>query len=256
LALRRGPRASIAARARTRGGGTDLSHRSARGAHEPRGRERRLCAARRDGAASRRTLRRADPLCRGQAGPRSALRVGRLAASRGARLAAARDVRVRPTQDRPLVSRSSGLGRGRSQSRVSAVARRAVSGRRGEAMRFVLVGGNGQIGWELRRALAPLGDVVALERNGDDALCADLEKPEPLRGALRRIRPDVIVNAAAYTDVDRAESDRERATRINADGPALLAAEAKRLDACLVHYSTDYVFDGSGDQAWSEDDSP
>lgn len=123
-------------------------------------------------------------------------------------------------------------------------------------MKLVLLGGDGQIGWELRRALAPLGDVVALERNGDDALCADLEKPEPLRGALRRIRPDVIVNAAAYTDVDRAESDRERATRINADGPALLAAEAKRLDACLVHYSTDYVFDGSGDQAWSEDDSP
>lgn len=123
-------------------------------------------------------------------------------------------------------------------------------------MRIVLLGGNGQIGWELRRALAPLGEIVALERSGDDELCADLEKPESMRGALRRIRPDVIVNAAAYTDVDRAESEREHATRINAEGAALLGAEAKRLDARLVHYSTDYVFDGGGSRAWNEDDTP
>jgi dTDP-4-dehydrorhamnose reductase len=83
---------------------------------------------------------------------------------------------------------------------------------------------------------------------------ADLEKPDLLRAAVRQARPDVIVNAAAYTDVDRAESEPERAARINADAPALLAAEAKLLDACLIHYSTDYVFDGSGTRPWTEDD--
>ncbi|HEX6996170.1 MAG TPA: dTDP-4-dehydrorhamnose reductase [Gammaproteobacteria bacterium] len=122
-------------------------------------------------------------------------------------------------------------------------------------MRIVLLGGTGQIGWELRRALAPLGDVLALERSGDDEVSADLERPEPLRRALRRSRPDVIVNAAAYTDVDRAETEPERAARINAEGPRILASEAKRLDAWLVHYSTDYVFDGSGDRPWAEDDA-
>lgn len=122
-------------------------------------------------------------------------------------------------------------------------------------MRIVLLGGNGQIGWELRRALAPLGEVLALERSGDDEICADLEEPESLRRAVRRARPDVIVNAAAYTDVDRAESEPERAARVNAEGPRVLASEAKRLDAWLVHYSTDYVFDGSGDQPWTEDDA-
>jgi len=123
-------------------------------------------------------------------------------------------------------------------------------------MRIVLLGGNGQIGWELRRALAPLGDVVVLERGGDDEVHADLEKPETLRRAFERVRPDVIVNAAAYTDVDRAESEPERAARVNADGPRFLASEAKRLGAWLVHYSTDYVFDGGGDRPWSEDDAP
>lgn len=122
-------------------------------------------------------------------------------------------------------------------------------------MRIVLLGGNGQIGWELRRALAPLGEVVALDRCSDEA-CGDLEKPDMLRAALRRLQPEVIVNAAAYTDVDRAESEPQRAACINAEGPALLAAEAKRLGASLVHYSTDYVFDGAGTRPWHEDDAP
>jgi dTDP-4-dehydrorhamnose reductase len=134
-------------------------------------------------------------------------------------------------------------------------------------MRVLLLGGNGQVGWELRRALAPLGEVVVLGRAGTPgaiadfdppdraAQDADLEKPDPLRLAVRRTRPEVIVNAAAYTDVDRAESEPDRAARVNAEAPALLAAEAKQLDAWLVHYSTDYVFDGSGTRPWTEDDA-
>lgn len=121
-------------------------------------------------------------------------------------------------------------------------------------MKLVLLGGNGQVGWELRRSLAPLGELYVLDRNGDGLSCGDLEKPDLLTRALRRLEPDVIVNAAAYTNVDRAESEQDRAVHINATAPVLLAAEAKRLDARLVHYSTDYVFDGSGTSAWCEED--
>lgn len=120
-------------------------------------------------------------------------------------------------------------------------------------MRIVVLGGNGQVGWELQRALAPLGDVVALARNGSGDECGDLDNPDALRRALRRCRPHVIANAAAYTDVDRAEREPDRAQRVNADGPAVLAEEAKRANAWLVHYSTDYVFDGSGTEPWDED---
>ena len=121
-------------------------------------------------------------------------------------------------------------------------------------MRIVLLGGSGQVGWELQRALAPLGEIAALARelHGDE--CGDLENPEGLRRALRRLGPDVIVNAAAFTDVDRAEAEPERARRVNAEGPEILAGEAKRLDAWLIQYSTDYVFDGSGVKPWREDD--
>jgi dTDP-4-dehydrorhamnose reductase len=123
-------------------------------------------------------------------------------------------------------------------------------------MRIVVLGSNGQVGWALQRAFAPLGDVVAIGRNGRNEPCGDLENADGLWRTLQRLRPDVIANAAAYTDVDRAESEPELADRVNADGPAILASAAKRLDAWLIHYSSDYVFDGSGTKPWSEDDVP
>lgn len=122
-------------------------------------------------------------------------------------------------------------------------------------MKIIVLGCNGQVGWELQRALAPLGDLTALGRETSSGLCGDLENPDDLRRTLRRLRPHVIANAAAYTDVDRAESEPERAHRVNTEGTRILAGEAKRLDAWLVHYSTDYVFDGSGTEPWHEEDA-
>ena len=122
-------------------------------------------------------------------------------------------------------------------------------------MSILLLGKNGQVGWELQRSLAPLGDVVALDRGGDGGLCGDLANPDGLVATVRAVRPQVIVNAAAYTAVDKAESEPELARRINADAPAALAREAAARGALLVHYSTDYVFDGSGEQPWREDDA-
>ena len=120
-----------------------------------------------------------------------------------------------------------------------------------------MLGCHGQVGFELTRALAPIGAVTALGREASNSgLCGDLECPEELRRTLRRLAPDVIANAAAYTDVDGAEAERERAERVNAEAPALLADEAASSKAWLVHYSTDYVFDGSGTSAWREDDEP
>ncbi|KQM75472.1 dTDP-4-dehydrorhamnose reductase [Xylophilus sp. Leaf220] len=116
-------------------------------------------------------------------------------------------------------------------------------------MRIMLLGSSGQVGWELQRSLAPLGDVTVLPRSA-----ADLESPDLLTEAVRAVRPDVIVNAAAHTAVDKAESEAERAHRINAEAPGVLGHEAARLGALLVHYSTDYVFDGGGTRAWSEAD--
>jgi dTDP-4-dehydrorhamnose reductase len=120
-------------------------------------------------------------------------------------------------------------------------------------MKILLLGPNGQVGWELHRSLQPLGEVIALGRQQGD-LCGDLSRPEDLIATVRALRPEVIVNAAAYTAVDKAESEPGLASIINAQGPAVLAREAEALGACLVHYSTDYVFDGSGDQPWIEDD--
>jgi len=119
-------------------------------------------------------------------------------------------------------------------------------------MKILLLGKNGQVGWELQRALAPVGTVVALDRGGADGLHGDLEDLDGIDRTVRSLAPDVIVNAAAYTAVDKAETDVERAQRINAEAPGVLARAAATVGALLVHYSTDYVFDGSGDTPWHE----
>jgi dTDP-4-dehydrorhamnose reductase len=121
-------------------------------------------------------------------------------------------------------------------------------------MKVLLLGKNGQVGWELQRSLATLGDVVALDRNLDDGLCGDLADVEGLRATIQRVAPDIIVNAAAYTAVDKAESERDLALLINAKAVQTIAEEAKKLDCWFVHFSTDYVFDGAGSTAWREDD--
>jgi dTDP-4-dehydrorhamnose reductase len=121
-------------------------------------------------------------------------------------------------------------------------------------MRILLLGSNGQVGWQLRRSLSVLGEVTALHRNSSP-LCGDLGQTDALAGTVRRLAPDVIVNAAAYTAVDRAETERDAAFAVNAGACEVLAAEASRLGAWLVHYSTDYVFDGSGERPWQENDA-
>ncbi|WP_207281347.1 dTDP-4-dehydrorhamnose reductase [Pseudomonas sp. FW300-N2F2] len=122
-------------------------------------------------------------------------------------------------------------------------------------MKILLLGKNGQVGWELQRSLAPLGHVIALDRHAVDGLCGDLADVEALRGTIRRISPDIIVNAAAYTAVDKAEHDEpELADRINGDACLVMAQEAALLDAWLIHYSTDYVFNGQGSKPWQETD--
>ena len=120
-------------------------------------------------------------------------------------------------------------------------------------MKILLLGKNGQVGWELQRALAPLGEVIALDFDSPGPLTADFAKPESLAATVRAIAPQIIVNAAAHTAVDKAESEPEFARALNATSPAVLAREAKALGAWLVHYSTDYVFDGSGSTPWVED---
>lgn len=120
-------------------------------------------------------------------------------------------------------------------------------------MKILLLGKNGQVGWELQRSLAPLGCVLALDSKSQD-FCGDLNDLQGLADTVQRFAPDVIVNAAAYTAVDKAESEPGHALRINAQAPAVLAAEARKLKALLVHYSTDYVFAGNGDTAWLESD--
>ncbi|HSM99088.1 MAG TPA: sugar nucleotide-binding protein, partial [Gallionella sp.] len=121
-------------------------------------------------------------------------------------------------------------------------------------MKILLLGKNGQVGWELQRSLAPLGELIALGSDSKDP-CGDLSDLDGLARTIRSIAPDVIVNAAAHTAVDKAESEPERVRTINALAPGVLAREAKRGNAWLIHYSTDYVFDGSGDQPWRETDA-
>ena len=119
-------------------------------------------------------------------------------------------------------------------------------------MKVLLFGKGGQVGWELQRALRPLGELVALDFDST-TLHADFSRPEGLAETVRQVRPDVIVNAAAHTAVDKAESEPALAEALNATGPAVIAREAAAIGALLVHYSTDYVFDGSGSHARDED---
>ncbi|MCK2111294.1 MULTISPECIES: dTDP-4-dehydrorhamnose reductase [Pseudomonas] len=119
-------------------------------------------------------------------------------------------------------------------------------------MKILLLGKNGQVGWELQRSLSPLAEVVALDRRGNGELCGDLSQLDALASTVRSLAPDVIVNAAAYTAVDKAQSDSQTAALINAQAPGVLAKEAAQLGAWLIHYSTDYVYDGSGDRPWQE----
>lgn len=120
-------------------------------------------------------------------------------------------------------------------------------------MKILVLGKNGQVGWELQRSLALLGDVIYLDRHPSMGLCGDLSDLTSLAMTIRKAAPDVIVNAAAYTAVDKAESEPLLATRINSDAPAVLAKEAAEIGAWLVHFSTDYVFDGRSDAPYLED---
>ncbi len=117
--------------------------------------------------------------------------------------------------------------------------------------KILQIGTKGQLGWELLRTCAPLGEVVAL-----DYPDVDLSDSSGLRELVRSVKPDIIINAAAYTNVDKAESEPEKARAINATGPGILAEEAKKVNAVLVHYSTDYVFDGTKDSPYVETDLP
>ncbi len=118
-------------------------------------------------------------------------------------------------------------------------------------MRILLTGKDGQVGWELQRSLSCLGELGAFARTE-----LDLSKPEEIRRRIEQVRPDVIVNAAAYTAVDKAESEPQAALAVNGVAPGILAEEARRRGVLLVHYSTDYVFDGSGSRPYTEDDTP
>ena len=120
-------------------------------------------------------------------------------------------------------------------------------------MKILLFGKGGQVGWELQRSLAPLGEVVALDFDSTD-LHANFAEPAKLANTVRAVRPDVIVNAAAHTAVDKAESEPDFARRLNAEAPTIVAREAAALGAWMVHYSTDYVFDGSGSHFRAEDE--
>lgn len=121
-------------------------------------------------------------------------------------------------------------------------------------MKILLIGKNGQVGWELQRALAPLGEVVAVDYFDTD-LCGDLTNLAGIAETVRQVKPDVIVNAAAHTAVDKAESERELSDLLNDKGVAVLAKESAKLGALMVHYSTDYVFDGEGQHYRQEDET-
>ncbi|EKM0365129.1 dTDP-4-dehydrorhamnose reductase [Cronobacter turicensis] len=121
-------------------------------------------------------------------------------------------------------------------------------------MNILLFGKSGQVGWELQRALAPLGHVIALDFNSED-YCGDFSNPEGVAETVRRIKPDVIVNAAAHTAVDKAEAERDFAQLLNATSVEAIAREAAKINAWVIHYSTDYVFPGTGEMPWCESDA-
>lgn len=121
-------------------------------------------------------------------------------------------------------------------------------------MVILLLGKNGQVGWELQRSLMPLGKVIALDARSIE-WCGDLSRPEELRATIRNLRPDVIVNAAAYTAVDKAETEYALAKLINTDAVAAIAEESRQVGALFVHYSTDYVYPGEGEIPWKEEDT-
>lgn len=121
-------------------------------------------------------------------------------------------------------------------------------------MKILLIGKNGQVGWELQRALSTLGEVIAVDYF-DKELCGDLTNLEGIAQTVRTVKPDVVVNAAAHTAVDKAESERELSELLNEKGVAVLAAESAKLGALMVHYSTDYVFDGQGSHYRPEDEA-
>lgn len=125
----------------------------------------------------------------------------------------------------------------------------------GPWMKILLFGKTGQVGWELQRSLAPLGELVALERTSE-GLCGDLTDLDGIAATIRAVKPSVIVNTAAYTAVDRAEGEPQLCETINSLAPEVMGVEAGRIGAWMVHYSTDYVFDGSGTRPWTEDDAP
>ncbi len=120
-------------------------------------------------------------------------------------------------------------------------------------MKILLFGKGGQVGWELQRSLAPLGELIALDVDSREH-CGDFSRLDDIAPTVRTIAPDVIVNASAYTAVDKAESEPDLVCTINAQAPGVLAQEAKKLGSWLIHYSTDYVFDGSGSKPWVETD--
>ena len=118
-------------------------------------------------------------------------------------------------------------------------------------MRLMLTGANGQVGWELKRSLTALGEVIALDRNG-----CDLSQPLDLPSIVHELKPDIIVNAAAYTAVDKAEQEEQLATVVNGTAAGVLAEEARKSGVLLIHYSTDYVFDGTKGSPYTEEDAP
>jgi dTDP-4-dehydrorhamnose reductase len=120
-------------------------------------------------------------------------------------------------------------------------------------MKILLFGKSGQVGWELQRSLTPLGELIALDVDSRQQ-CGDFTRLDDMAQTVRAIAPDVIVNAAAYTAVDKAESEPELVRTINVLAPGILAREARKLGSWLIHYSTDYVFDGSGSKPWMETD--
>lgn len=121
-------------------------------------------------------------------------------------------------------------------------------------LKILLLGKGGQVGWELQRSLAPLGEFIALDFDSSD-YCGDFSNTAGVAATIQALKPDLIVNSAAHTAVDKAESEPELARLINATTPGVVAREAAKLGAWLVHYSTDYVFDGSGDTPRKEDDA-